>query len=247
MKRFAVLSTTFFLTALWLNGTARAADQIFACVNNGNGDVRLVGQNAICKNNETLVVWNVVGPQGPIGPQGPAGPVGATGPAGPAGATGPSGPAGPQGPLGPVGPVGPPGPAGSVDIYFNRNCSGPAGCPTGVLQPFPGVTVASLTLPPGKYVLKAKFRYQNSSATGVNTAACVFQSVSGAIGGLDASQANVPPGGELTGQVDGYLMDSFANTAATGVEVHVQCFGPPNVSIINPQFVALPGTVHFQP
>jgi hypothetical protein len=110
------------------------------------------------------------------------------------------------------------------------------------------VTVASLTLPPGHYVLNAKFRYENSSATGgVSTAGCVFQSASGAIGGLDSSQANVPPGGEISGQVDGYMMDSFFNNAAAAVEVHVQCFGPPNVLIINAQFVALPGTVHFQP
>jgi len=219
-----------------------SAQQIFACVNQ-NGGLSIVAPSASCPQNATKISWNSIGPAGPAGPAGAPGPQGAPGAAGPAG---PSGPVGPTGPVGPVGPVGPQGPAGSVDIYFNPNCSGPASCTTLVLQPFPGVTVASLTLPPGRYVLNVKLRYQNNSATGVSTAGCVFQSATGRIGGLDASGANVPPGGETSGQVDGYMMDHFFNNAAAPVDVHVQCFGPPNVSIINPQFMALPGTLHFQ-
>lgn len=63
---------------------------IFACVNNANGDVRIVAQQVSCKPNETAAHWNVIGPQGPAGPQG------ATGPAGPAGPQGPPGQSGPQ-------------------------------------------------------------------------------------------------------------------------------------------------------
>ncbi len=58
-----------------------------ACVNPGNGNLRLVGPGTPCHNNETRVNWNV---EGPIGPAGPAGPVGPAGPAGPAGADGAS-------------------------------------------------------------------------------------------------------------------------------------------------------------
>jgi hypothetical protein len=113
--------------------------QIFACVNNGSGAIRIVAQNAspssrvraTCRNNESLIVWNVVGPQGPAGPAGPAGlqgpagregPAGPTGPQGPAGATGPRGPIGVAGPAGPIGPVGPQGPAGGVLAVSDYEC-----------------------------------------------------------------------------------------------------------------------------
>ena len=49
-----------------------------ACVNGGNGMMRLVGSSADCHNNETFVEWNVTGPAGPQGPQGPQGPPGAS-------------------------------------------------------------------------------------------------------------------------------------------------------------------------
>ena len=75
-----------------------------ACVNPGNGDLRLVDATTQCHNNETRVQWNVEGPAGPPGPTGPAGP---SGPAGPTGATGPAGPTGATGPTGPAGPPGP--------------------------------------------------------------------------------------------------------------------------------------------
>lgn len=58
---------------------------IFACVNNTNGDVRIVAQQVSCKNNETAAHWNILGPQGPPGPQGPAGPAGPQGPPGQSG------------------------------------------------------------------------------------------------------------------------------------------------------------------
>ena len=79
-----------------------------ACVNPGNGNMRLVDSSTQCHNNETRVSWNITGPAGPPGPSGPAGPTGATGPAGSTGATGA---AGAIGPIGPIGPAGPPGPS----------------------------------------------------------------------------------------------------------------------------------------
>jgi hypothetical protein len=62
-----------------------------ACVNPGNGNMRLVAPAAACHNNETRVSWNVEGPAGPAGPAGPTGPTGSTGPQGPAGEDGADG------------------------------------------------------------------------------------------------------------------------------------------------------------
>jgi hypothetical protein len=57
-----------------------------ACVNPGNGGMRLVSASTACHKNETRVSWNSEGPAGPPGPPGATGPTGATGPQGPAGA-----------------------------------------------------------------------------------------------------------------------------------------------------------------
>jgi hypothetical protein len=55
---------------------------IEACVNPGNGNLRLVGPGTPCHHNEARVSWNVKGPVGPVGPVGPTGPIGPQGPAG---------------------------------------------------------------------------------------------------------------------------------------------------------------------
>jgi Collagen triple helix repeat (20 copies) len=111
------------------------AQQIFACVNATSGAVRIVAQGAACRTPESLVTWNVVGPQGPPGPAGPAGALGPPGPQGPAGPAGPQGSAGQQGPAGsqgtrgergepgPAGPAGPPGPPGQATAL--RHVEGP--------------------------------------------------------------------------------------------------------------------------
>ena len=101
-----------FVVTLALTPISADAQQIFACVNNNSGAVRIVAQAAACRTPESLVTWNVVGPQGPPGPAGPAGALGPPGPQGPAGALGPPGPQGPAGPAGALGPPGPQGPAG---------------------------------------------------------------------------------------------------------------------------------------
>jgi hypothetical protein len=74
-----------------------------ACINPGNGGMRLVDANTPCHDNETRVQWNVTGPEGPQGPQGSVGPQGPAGPQGPQGNTGPQGLTGPAGPAGPAG------------------------------------------------------------------------------------------------------------------------------------------------
>jgi len=107
-----------FVVTLALTPISADAQQIFACDQNSSGTVRIVPQFVSCGNNESLVSWNVVGPQGPPGVAGPAGPVG---PAGAMGAQGPAGPAGPPGPVGaqgPIGNTGAQGPAGTVLAFM---------------------------------------------------------------------------------------------------------------------------------
>lgn len=102
--------------------------QIRAC-SGGNGQLRLIGAGDSCKNNETLAVWSITGPQGPPGNQGPRGPAGKDGapgnqgPPGIAGDPGKPGVPGNQGPEGPAGDQGKPGPPG------NRGADGPEGPP----------------------------------------------------------------------------------------------------------------------
>jgi len=83
---------------------------IHGCYNDVNGGLRVVDDGTTCKDRETAIQWNQLGPQGPQGlpgPAGPAGPPGASGLAGPAGPAGAQGPAGPEGPAGPQGARGP--------------------------------------------------------------------------------------------------------------------------------------------
>ena len=79
-------------------------------------------------------------------------------------------------------------PTNSTTILFNRNYQDVP------LSGFPGVTVAHLDLDPGSYAIQAKFRYRNVGAMR-QTASCVYQGQG--IGGLDSSQQNVDPGGEV--------------------------------------------------
>ncbi|HEY2543414.1 MAG TPA: hypothetical protein VGH92_10230 [Gaiellaceae bacterium] len=84
-----------------LTSSSQATGVIQACENPGNGDLRVVANNATdCHANETALTWNVVGPQGPQGPQGPKGDTGPQGPQGDIGPKGDTGGTGPQGPAG---------------------------------------------------------------------------------------------------------------------------------------------------
>jgi hypothetical protein len=89
-----------------------------ACVNPGNGGLRLVDTGQPCHNNETRVTWSITGPAGPAGPTGPTGATGATGATGPAGPTGPTGATGATGPAGPAGPPGPPSSGGAPFVWI---------------------------------------------------------------------------------------------------------------------------------
>ena len=85
------------------------AGAITACVGN-NGALRLVRPGEPCRNTESPISWNMVGPAGPAGPAGPVGP---------AGPEGPVGPAGPQGPAGEI----PPGPAPVITAQMTLDSS----------------------------------------------------------------------------------------------------------------------------
>lgn len=118
-----------------------------ACINGGNGGMRLVDSGQACHNNETRVSWSITGPPGPIGPAGPTGPTGATGANGATGAAGPTGATGAPGApgaTGPAGPAGPPGPAAGSGPPFVWICTPAhfpnAGSATGNIYVFNGST-----------------------------------------------------------------------------------------------------------
>jgi hypothetical protein len=68
-----------------------SSSTIYACVGKSSLQVRIVPEAEICKETETLVVWNTVGLKGDTGATGPQGPPGETGPQGPAGEDGADG------------------------------------------------------------------------------------------------------------------------------------------------------------
>ena len=71
-----------FVLSLLLVASVGLSDDptvIVACVNPGNGNLRLVDPSVPCHSNETRVQWNVTGPAGPQGPAGPPGTNGTNG------------------------------------------------------------------------------------------------------------------------------------------------------------------------
>ena len=62
--------------ATWM--MAQAGGAISACVLKDG--TLYITSTGMCKKGETLLTWNITGPQGPIGPAGTAGPAGPTGP-----------------------------------------------------------------------------------------------------------------------------------------------------------------------
>jgi hypothetical protein len=107
MTRGLGIVAAAFVMALVLAPVSADA-QIFACVTNSDGTLRIVAPNTTCRNSEHSLTWNVAGPQGPQGIQGLTG---ATGPAGPQGIQGLTGATGPQGAMGNTGATGAPGQA----------------------------------------------------------------------------------------------------------------------------------------
>lgn len=86
MRRFAIALVLLLL----MTASKLEADPIRACVNPKSGEIRLLVGNA-CPPGDSLVTWNIEGPQGPQGPAGADGAPGKDGATGPAGADGQSG------------------------------------------------------------------------------------------------------------------------------------------------------------
>jgi hypothetical protein len=111
MNKLIKLKQRFFIIlglALLLLGTsttwvlAETQGVINACVSNRSGAVRIVSDANQCSRTESLLTWNIMGPQGDPGPAGPQGEQGIQGPQGPTGQDGQPGPQGEPGPAGPV-------------------------------------------------------------------------------------------------------------------------------------------------
>jgi hypothetical protein len=169
-SRRAGIATLASVGVLTAAGVAYAAipgsdGVINGCYNTGSnpsGQLRVIDAAAggKCSKNETALSFNQQGPEGDkgdTGPQGPKGDTGATGPKGETGATGATGPAGPQGPAGPAGAATPP--AYAID---------------GISQAVVGEdsretkTIASLSLPAGRYALSAPLSFVNHDADNQN-------------------------------------------------------------------------------
>jgi len=119
-SRFAVGATAALILGMIATGSVVGNGQIYACVNNSSGTIKIVSVTTECPNGSMLLQWNQVGLTGPAGP---AGADGATGPAGPAGADGATGPAGPAGADGATGPAGPATLSGLI-VYPSTGVSG---------------------------------------------------------------------------------------------------------------------------
>jgi len=125
---FAFLALVLLMVPIALHA-ANTPGELEACVNPGDGNMRLVDSSTACHNNETRITWNITGPPGPAGPTGATGATGPAGPTGATGATGPAGPTGATGATGATGPAGPEGPAGPTGATGATGATGPAGPP----------------------------------------------------------------------------------------------------------------------
>src|SRR2546422_11060666 len=91
--RFCTLLVVGLMVFGGLQMRAAADYEIYACENNSSGTLKIVAAGTVCANNETLIHWNEVGPQGPMGlpgMNGKDGTNGKDGPQGPQGLPGPS-------------------------------------------------------------------------------------------------------------------------------------------------------------
>lgn len=138
-----------------------AGGKIRACVNKGNGNVRIVDRDDDCRRNERFVTWNRRGPQGPMGPAGAPGAPGAKGDKGDPGQPGEKGEKGDKGDKGEPG----------------DSCSG--GPPTPGLSVIGQITfdgLAGVEPPTNIYSFQASVR-NNDSAVGGGAAKVSFEDV----------------------------------------------------------------------
>ena len=117
--------------ASWVSASEDRGATIHGCVDQQNGQFRVVSAGDQCHRHEAALEWDT---EGRAGPAGPAGAQGNVGPAGPRGDTGSAGPQGAAGPAGPQGEPGPAGPKGDTGPAGTQGQTGPAG-PQGELGP----------------------------------------------------------------------------------------------------------------
>lgn len=194
----SLLATT---VVLGVGGIPADDGRIYACYGRVNGLLRAVAHIEECRQDETGLSWNQVGPEGLAGATGPTGATGAAGPQGMAGAAGSNGAPGangaqgPTGAQGPAGPTGPQGPAGSsTEVWAKYQEVGDARGPIAVPRAPGFVDVAILDLAPANYVVNASLYFYNDSAS-TGLAYCLL-----IVGGRNAQAINTLPAGEATSQ-----------------------------------------------
>jgi hypothetical protein len=129
MKKAIIISLSIIAALAVITGAAYAFTDggvIHACVKS-EGQVRIVKDASECKQQETHIQWNIVGPPGSKGDPGSKGLQGEVGPVGPQGLQGEIGPAGLQGLQGDAGLAGPPGPQGDTGAVGSQGPAGSAG------------------------------------------------------------------------------------------------------------------------
>jgi hypothetical protein len=174
---------------------------IYGCYSK-NGGLRVIDNSTSqCLPTETPLAWNQTGPQGP---------------AGPAGTQGLIGPAGPQGAQGPIGTQGPAGPSHG---YIARGGSFYA-----INSGFP-VTLVTMTVPAGSYVIDATVPMRNSTIQTYDECTLLYSPPTGSPGPNSLSG----PVADFVGfpsVADDFrtstLMD--AETFSTSTTINLSCF-----------------------
>jgi hypothetical protein len=192
----------------------------------GNLRVRDFDRGEQCRVYENTLDWNQTGPTGPSGPTGP------TGPSGPTGPTGPSGPTGPTGPSGPTGPTGPTGPSDAWYAQSPPNTNIPSNGAT-------PVTVASLVLPAGNFVVTAS-GWAADNVSGNSDVRC---SIRGFVDFAEDGLLNVGPFGTLA---DEETYSTTLNLAfPSGATVNLECLNNGTNVILGGRISATEvGTLH---
>jgi hypothetical protein len=200
---------------------------IHGCYDKALGSVRVIDPSSSnplknkCRSYETALDWNQTGPQGPAGPAGAKGDTGAAGAAGPAGPKGDTGADGAQGPKGDQGDA---GPSRTLVAQPFTNTT---------IEPAAFVTVASLSLPAGSYVLHGKVGISGFSAAAV-AGECEIPNTSGA-----AATFTVVGGSGFDGEGTATLLNTVTVSTATTINLRCVAFsGSPEYSANLPMITA---------
>jgi hypothetical protein len=244
--RYANVTATVALVAA-LGGTSYAAGTIIKPNSVGTAQLKSNAVTSAKVRNHSLLAADFKLGQLPKGAQGDRGPAGVAGPAGLTGPKGAMGDVGPRGAQGVQGdPGGPPGPQGVPGEKGETGAQGPPGDP-GLVAGFAAssptplgfsstastdVTVQTLALPAGDYIITARTMVHPTSAD--TNVGCTLNAGGTAIdstgSGLDAAAGGLPPGDTSVTLNSAATLPTAGNatlvchTAATGgsyVERHI--------------------------